>query len=94
MVSTSQLEYTPATNVFTVDMSELQHKGFAWEQAYPDACDAGITVVSHTTGRNIMFVVYQIDHNGDGDITCWRLKPAKRFTDARLASLRLYIYNT
>lgn len=93
MVSTLQLDYDPKTGVFTAEMSMLQHTGFAWEQAYPDACDAGITVVSHATGRHIMFVVYEEDRSEDG-IRCWRLKPAKRFPDARTAALRLYIYNT
>ena len=92
MISTSQLAYDSTTNVFTADMAELSHRGFAWEQAYPDACDLGVTVVSQRTGRSIMFVVNNEEWVGD-DLVAWHLTPAKASRDVRVNSMRLTIFN-
>lgn len=92
MISTAQLDYNAATNTFIADISDLEGQGFRWERAYPDACDLGITVVSHVTGKPIMFVVEKEEWGG-GDLLAWRLKPAQRFSDLRVASMRVIIYN-
>lgn len=91
MISTAQLHYNPATNTFMVDISDLG-PGFRWEQAYPDAIDMGVTVVSHLTGKPIMFVVEKEEWGGE-DLLAWRLKPRDRYSDIRVASMRVVIYN-
>jgi hypothetical protein len=40
---------------------------------YDDACDAGISIVSHKTGVKLTYYVDQHeDRNADGEITGWR----------------------
>ena len=92
MISTSQLQYNSATNTFMADISDLAHAGFRWERAYPDAIDVGVTVTSHITGKSVMFVVEKEEWGGE-DLLAWRLKPRDRYSDIRVASTRLIIYN-
>lgn len=92
MLSTSQLYYNAANNLFTADISMLEHNGFRWGLAYPDACDMGTVLVSHNTGREIPMVVEKEEWGGE-DLLAWRLKPVKRYNDPRIDDMRVVIYN-
>lgn len=77
-VSTKQFNYDKATRTFSADMSTLdQGRRFnVWHQAYSDACDEGIRLESHITGKEVMYVVEKRDMN-DTDIAGWHLVPTK-----------------
>lgn len=92
MLSTSQLHYNAAINLFTADISMLEHNGFRWEQAYPDSVDLGVTLVSHNTGKEIPMVVDYEEWGGE-DLLAWRLKPVKKYNDPRIDDMRVVIYN-
>lgn len=75
-VSTKQFNYDKATKTFSADMSQLDMGGrvMVWHQAYPDACDEGIKVTSHITGKEVMYVVDRRDELG-GETKGWHLVP-------------------
>jgi hypothetical protein len=71
-VPTTQLDYNPTARTYYGDISSTHGLG----RVYDDACDEGLTLVSATTGREIVFAVAQIDRDSEGDITVWYLTPA------------------
>jgi len=75
-VSTKELNYDKATRTFSAEISMLDQGGRinVWQQAYQDACDEGIKVVSHNTGKEVMYVVNRKDES-DGEIHGWHLIP-------------------
>ena len=96
-VSTKQLNYDKETKTFSADMSQLDQgrRVNVWRQAYSDACDEGIMVISHTTGKEVMYVVERTDEN-DGDIRGWHLVPTKDSIRAvpECKGTKLFIINT
>lgn len=62
--------------------------GVTFEQVWDDACDEGLTLISHRTGTE---VVYAVDHieSREGDILYWDLRPAD-LRDHALPTLRLF----
>jgi hypothetical protein len=59
--------------VFSAEISDFG-PSFRFEQIYTDACDAGLVMVSATTGKPARFYI-STEHDRDGDITHWTLKP-------------------
>jgi hypothetical protein len=53
-------------------------------QIYDDACDEGVAIRSHNSGRLVRFYHSGTDMNGD-DIAGWRFKPIPE--DARVCSV-------
>lgn len=51
-------------------------RGFAFERVYDDACDEGLTVVSHHTGREVVYGVEHVERDPEGDLLFWKLRPA------------------
>lgn len=93
MISTRHMSYNKQTNTLAVEISSLG-PSFEWEWAYPgEACDLGVTVVSHVTGKKIKFAENKVNYDGEGDITSWELIPAKRTKDPRINLMRLIIFN-
>lgn len=79
-VSTNQLDYDIEKKQFSAEMSTLDMGGTTpvWCQAYNDACDEGIKVVSAHTGKSVMYVVEKVDYIGEGsdrEIAGWHLIP-------------------
>ena len=63
--------------------------GFVLGRVYDDACDEGLTLVSHKTGREVVFAMYLTHRDRDGDVTRWDLRavtPGQR-------GLRLTVFN-
>lgn len=75
-VSTEELDYDKETKTFSAEISILDNGGsrLVWCQAYTDACDDGIKVVSHMSGKEIMYVVDRKDEI-EGEIQGWHLIP-------------------
>jgi hypothetical protein len=83
--STRQFLYQPAGNLLTAEMSSLNGFGRVWD----DACDEGLTLVSHRTGREVVYAVSGMERDRDGDIAAWTLRPASP-RDAALPTVKIY----
>lgn len=70
VVSSSLFSYDKSSKVFTSEMSTIG--GFG--QIYPDACDAGFTMISAKTRKEATFYVSSSER-AYGEITGWTLKP-------------------
>lgn len=75
-VSTRQFSYRPADRTFIGEISATN--GFG--RVYPDACDEGLTMVSHRTGTEKVFVVVNEERDREGDLTKWTLRSRDGFT--------------
>jgi hypothetical protein len=77
-VSTRQLTWLPDTRQYVGEASSTH--GFG--RVYDDACDVGLTLVSATSGRRVVFVIHDVETDADGDVRSWTLIPADRSVDA------------
>lgn len=75
-VSTSRFTYISARNEFVAEMSDLEANGVQFGRVYDDACDEGLTLVSHKTGTRVVFAVDGVERDAEGDIVAWTLRPA------------------
>lgn len=67
--STRQFTYNAATRHWVACISDTNGLG----RVYDDAVDQGLTLVSTRTGREIVFVVWDVETR-DGDILLWSLR--------------------
>jgi hypothetical protein len=70
-VSSRQFDYSHVDG-YVAEISSTNGLG----RVYDDACDEGLTLVSQRTGREVVFVVDEVERR-DGDVLLWRLVPAK-----------------
>jgi 5,10-methenyltetrahydromethanopterin hydrogenase len=70
--SLSKFSYDKETGVLATEASTLQLTRF--EQIYDDACDVGISIISHKTGNVETFYLNDTHYVGD-DLAHWTLKP-------------------
>ncbi len=72
-VSTAKFTYTD--NVFIGEVSELGMDPTrpVFGPVYDDACDEGLTLISHVTGAEVVFVVTHTEYR-DGDLLWWDLR--------------------
>lgn len=71
-VSTRRFTYLPEDKMFVAEASDLP--GFG--RVYDDACDEGLTLVSHQTGTEVVFVVDYVERDREGDLLYRDLRPA------------------
>lgn len=85
--------FNKEAKILSADISDLGPHPF--RQVYNDACDEGLTVVSHHTGEEATFVVNRVETDGEGDITKWELIPTDQSLrrNRRLAGMSIYLYN-
>lgn len=69
--STKQFYYTKETRNFSACASEVPIR---LQQLYSDACDVGIVLVSHVTGKEIKFYLVEEKHDREGDLLYWKFK--------------------
>jgi hypothetical protein len=77
-ISTAMFNYHSADKMFTAEMSTLQcgSKNIkVFERLYDDACDIGIFLTSHKTGKDVKFYVDKEIRSTEGELTDWVLKP-------------------
>lgn len=94
-VSSRLFDWNPAKRLFVEEMSTLQASAnFDLRQIYPDACDAGFTMVSARTGREVDFVMCSTDRSG-GEVQGWRFEPTRDSIrrDPACAGLSVLIIN-
>ena len=73
MLSTTQFSRNTKTKTMTADMSDLGNDPFV--RAYDDACDLGLPVVSHVTGKVIMWVNTAMEMDREGDLQTMTFEP-------------------
>jgi hypothetical protein len=69
-VSTRQLAYDATRKLFVGEISST--RGFG--RVYDDACDEGLTLVSHLTGAEVVFAVWDKKRDAEGDVLSWELR--------------------
>ena len=62
-VSTSQVRYA-GNGRFTAELSDLNGYGRVWS----DACDIGLTLISHKTGKEVVFLLNRQFRDTEGEI--------------------------
>lgn len=60
-------------------------------QIWFNSCDEGFIVKSHRTGINVLFVLEDVNHDGDNDIISWVYTPA--FSGDAPEGIKIIIYN-
>lgn len=75
-VSTRDFSWNKFTKTFSTEISDLG-PDFNFGKIYDDACDQGLTLVSHVTNKEIVFGISEIKDK-EGDILCWNLIPAEK----------------
>ncbi len=73
MISTQALVVYKAKKLLFGEIAELGVKQF--ERVYPDACDLGMVLVSHKTGKATTWVIDEVRFDSDGSILEWHLIP-------------------
>lgn len=79
VISTEAFTFVKADNVLVAEASTLGDS-FRLTRLWDDACDTGITLKSHHTGREIVFVLAEEVRDGEGELQGWRLTPAHATT--------------
>lgn len=80
--STNKFSWHKSSRVFSAEISTvcgpLRARVEPFGQIYDDACDEGFYLVSHKTGKKVLFYIDSTDISFDGEITGWRLKPVDK----------------
>jgi len=71
------------------EASSLMLGHIDFTQVWDDACDVGLTLVSHRTGREVVYALEDIARDGEGDLLFWTLVPAN-LNERHLPELRIY----
>lgn len=67
-----RFDYNKADKSLVAEASDLGN--FRIQRLYNDACDEGIAIRSHHTGKVEKFVLTKVDEN-DGDVIGWHFIP-------------------
>lgn len=74
-IRTDQLSYKD--KVFSEEASTLfeGRRAFNWTRLYPDACDVGVILLSHKTGKEVRYYLNDVHTDADNDVQYWELLP-------------------
>lgn len=89
--STTKFTYIPDGRTFVTEASDLGNSGAVaglFGRVYDDACDYGLTLVSHKTGREVVCSVVETMER-EGETLGWVLKPVKP-AEANLFTVHVY----
>jgi hypothetical protein len=70
-VDTDRFSWLPGERLFVAEASDLPALTRVWD----DACDEGLTLVSHRTGQNVPVVIASEERDREGDVRYWDLVP-------------------
>ncbi len=76
-ISTRDLHFQSVGRSFFQEISCLPNKQIPLMQIYPDACDVGFYLVSHSTGMQIKMVESEVKRVG-GEIVSWTFCPVDK----------------
>ena len=85
-ISTSRFSYKDG--VFSAEESDFG-RDFRFGQVWDDACDIGLTLVSHVSGREVVFAFEREVRDREGEVMYLEFKPALR----NQPNLTVRIYN-
>lgn len=85
--STRSITFDRENNLLVGEISSLG-VGVTFERVWNDACDEGLTLISHRTGTEVVYAVEDVK-SCEGDILYWTLIPAN-YRERFLPELRLY----
>ncbi len=91
----STRRFTYHEGVFTAELSDLG-RDFRFGRVYDDACDVGLTLVSHATGREVVFAIENEMRGDEGDVLWIDLAPVLQGIDPRRhyhPNLTVRLYN-
>jgi hypothetical protein len=71
---TTAFNWDAANRMFSAEASDLG-PSFRFEQVYDDACDEGMTLISHRTGQAVTCAVTHVERDREGDLLYWDLLP-------------------
>lgn len=73
----SQFDFDKVSRELVGEASTIQRGGQVklFGQVFDDACDQGLVIQSHRTGKYLTFVVDKVDQDREGEIQGWWLKP-------------------
>lgn len=86
-VSTRHFTNVPAENVLVAEMSDL---GVPFGRVFDDACDEGLTLVSHRTGREVVYAIQEEKRDAEGDLLYWELAPVGTGPTFRPPNVRIF----
>jgi len=94
--STNMFHWTPEEGLFSQELSSLgvRLNQNAFHQLYSDACDEGITLISHVTGKEANYFVDHMDMSYE-EIQGWNLLPTPETIkqQPRLKNTKVLIIN-
>ncbi len=74
--STARFTWVPASKTFVAEMSDFNGAA-PFTRLYDDSCDAGLTLRSAKTGREVVCFLAGEDRNGEGELQGLRFQPLK-----------------
>lgn len=98
MLNLEQFHWDAKDRTLTAEASSLQ-LSLHLEQVYPDACDLGFEVYSPDSGLIVVFVMYEEDRDGEGELQGQWYKPLRYKGNAqgskwdRIQNIRVLIIN-
>ncbi len=87
-ISMERLHFVKDENMLVAEISDFG-KNWNFERVWDDACDEGMTIVSHHTGKKVVYAVDHIERDRENDLLYWDLKPADR-VDSHLPTVRIF----
>jgi hypothetical protein len=90
--------YNAQERLFIAEMSDLDNGGRRepFGRVYDDACDIGMTIVSHRTGAAVVFYLKEEKRDGEGDMMYWELEVVPeccRGIQSHLKGMKIRIFN-
>lgn len=76
-ISTRDLHFQSTGRSFFQEISCLPEKRVPLMQVYPDSCDVGFYLVSHSTGMKILMVESEVKRV-EGEIISWTYTPVDK----------------
>lgn len=82
----SMERFTFHSGILVAEISDLRNISF--ERVWDDACDVGLTIISHHTRREVVYTA-QEQRDREGELTHWVCTPA-RLQDVGLPIVHIY----
>ena len=93
-ISTDRLTWSKQTRSFVAEISDFNGTNLQLARLYPDACDVGLTLVSHRTGREATYALYQ-EVRSEGEVQAWEFTPTRETLRAQpqLKGTKVVLFN-
>lgn len=89
--STKLFHWDKQRKRFSAEASDIGYTGCS--RIYPDACDVGICLKSHRTGKSLWFYLDETIRDPEGDVQAWVFKPSPEAERDGASGLIVTIFN-